>query len=812
MANYATLKAAIQNVVKTNGNNEITGALLQQSLLSMITSLGAGCQYMGKATSETTPGTPDQNVFYIAGPGTYPNFSNAVVNSGFIGVFKYNGSWTIETVQAGKDYDDILYNEEYTPINHTTIGNSFINSAGNLVEFSSYDVFVYPVGGISHVKFNVHGAVNDLVLFGFYASNDISSANLVQIGPHPTNNEFTQTVEVPAGSTYLAVTSYRGNQYTEISSVTFVSKLDDLDDVVADVAKLKLDVADILANITTDVQDSPELSQTISNHFVRHSDGAIIELSSYDVRVFDVQGYKTVRIVVTGAVASDSLAAYAFYSGSPSAGTVIQIGPGSTASYDYTLTVPANAKYIATSFRHESSQRITVTGVRPEYKDNLFGQQIAAINAEMQTLGQEVEQVYDEIMVDVDTPKPVDSTLEHQFISSSGNATAFDSYNILLYSMAGIDRVHIVANTAVSSLVLYGFYRNTEISSANLVQLGPTPTGGNYDQIVDVPAGAAYLAVTSWRNNQTTTISKVTKESKLDSFFVPPIKYLIDGQSIYLATNAGQNDFVIKLGPTVAGIGNGLIDFRQFATQPHSDKINIGSLVTLHSSSSDWFGPWKIKAKNNIDGDDPTTDAFTGGSHRYNNGISGTTPTARLDSVNFYIDGNKVTAGSGSASFVKIVWTNYVQAMNTKKENGTGREVLKETITLTFDGVVWRAFNEIVPLEDLTLVLYYGYQFTGVGAIFTHWRFVNATNRGMDALESGNKNTLAVLANGTMNIEMTLDETVDFGKRDFCTSGTTRGAFQSGSKMYFTIANNNGDLAGNANYFMSGSYKIELTQ
>ena len=33
MANYENLKSAIQQVVKTNGNNAITGALLQQSLL-----------------------------------------------------------------------------------------------------------------------------------------------------------------------------------------------------------------------------------------------------------------------------------------------------------------------------------------------------------------------------------------------------------------------------------------------------------------------------------------------------------------------------------------------------------------------------------------------------------------------------------------------------------------------------------------------------------------------------------------------------------------------------------------------------------
>ena len=105
MANYATLKAAIQDVVRTNGNNEITGALLQQTLLTMVTSLGTDYQFVGIATTSTNPGTPDQNVFYIAGPGEYSNFNAATVPDGFIGVFKYNGSWTVQTVAVGKNYD-----------------------------------------------------------------------------------------------------------------------------------------------------------------------------------------------------------------------------------------------------------------------------------------------------------------------------------------------------------------------------------------------------------------------------------------------------------------------------------------------------------------------------------------------------------------------------------------------------------------------------------------------------------------------------------------------------------------------------------
>lgn len=93
MANYQTLKSAIQQVVKQNGNNEITGALLQQSLLAMVNSLGSGYQFMGVATPTTNPGTPDQNVFYFAMPGTYQNFSSIVINPGEVGILKYDGQW-----------------------------------------------------------------------------------------------------------------------------------------------------------------------------------------------------------------------------------------------------------------------------------------------------------------------------------------------------------------------------------------------------------------------------------------------------------------------------------------------------------------------------------------------------------------------------------------------------------------------------------------------------------------------------------------------------------------------------------------------
>lgn len=76
MANYETLKKSVKQVIKSNGNQEITGQVLQNTLLSIISSVGANYQFVGIATPATIPGTPDGNVFYIAGEGTYINFSN----------------------------------------------------------------------------------------------------------------------------------------------------------------------------------------------------------------------------------------------------------------------------------------------------------------------------------------------------------------------------------------------------------------------------------------------------------------------------------------------------------------------------------------------------------------------------------------------------------------------------------------------------------------------------------------------------------------------------------------------------------------
>lgn len=101
MANYANLKSDIAGVIRTNNNEEITGDILQEQLLGMVDSLGAGFQYKGVATPTTAPGTPDENVFYIASTaGTYTNFGGLAVAEGEVAILKYNGSWAKEVTGA----------------------------------------------------------------------------------------------------------------------------------------------------------------------------------------------------------------------------------------------------------------------------------------------------------------------------------------------------------------------------------------------------------------------------------------------------------------------------------------------------------------------------------------------------------------------------------------------------------------------------------------------------------------------------------------------------------------------------------------
>lgn len=100
MGDYEQLKQAVADVIKTNGNQEITGEIMQNTLLSIISTVGSNATFAGIAVPETNPGTPQQNVFYLASqPGVYVNFGALELTDEVCIFTNKKGSW--EKYNAG---------------------------------------------------------------------------------------------------------------------------------------------------------------------------------------------------------------------------------------------------------------------------------------------------------------------------------------------------------------------------------------------------------------------------------------------------------------------------------------------------------------------------------------------------------------------------------------------------------------------------------------------------------------------------------------------------------------------------------------
>lgn len=83
---YENLKTAIKQAIKQNGNQEITGNLLQSTLLNIVNTLGADYKFLGFASPSTVPPTSEEGrLFYFASrAGDYVNFPTTGENTHII--------------------------------------------------------------------------------------------------------------------------------------------------------------------------------------------------------------------------------------------------------------------------------------------------------------------------------------------------------------------------------------------------------------------------------------------------------------------------------------------------------------------------------------------------------------------------------------------------------------------------------------------------------------------------------------------------------------------------------------------------------
>ncbi len=153
------LKAAVAAVIKTNGTQSITGALLQSTLNSIVDQVGANATFKGVATPSTVPGTPDGPEFYLAvEKGVYSNFGDqSVSDSDGLVVLLYSSVWEKYNLPivtkteldqlAGNSYSlsaqgGIHINEEENTI---SIRNVRVRIGGTVYKVPNTNVPVIPV-------------------------------------------------------------------------------------------------------------------------------------------------------------------------------------------------------------------------------------------------------------------------------------------------------------------------------------------------------------------------------------------------------------------------------------------------------------------------------------------------------------------------------------------------------------------------------------------------------------------------------------------------------------------------------------------
>lgn len=110
MANYQNLLAVIAANIYTNGNQEVTAAMVKAAAESMVGALGFGYQCAGVATPDTDPGTPDPRLFYIASEnGTYTHFGGVQLQDQ-IAIFLYDeDGWRAEFLSVSLNIEDLAY-------------------------------------------------------------------------------------------------------------------------------------------------------------------------------------------------------------------------------------------------------------------------------------------------------------------------------------------------------------------------------------------------------------------------------------------------------------------------------------------------------------------------------------------------------------------------------------------------------------------------------------------------------------------------------------------------------------------------------
>lgn len=208
MAKYANLKAAIAAAIKTNGTQAITGQVLQNQLLAMVDKLGAGFQFGGIVTPESSFPSDYADVkvaFLGCTVGTYTNYGGFTLLSGQVALFLWDGTWKKQIVSY--------------------YANTYVYGIRHYYEQSSPDLTRIGTASL-HQELPVQSlmrrcVVDDLGVVKYYLKADDSTKKEDGTAADLTGADGQVCVEIPQHYRKCSLNSAQGYMDVEISLYPF---------------------------------------------------------------------------------------------------------------------------------------------------------------------------------------------------------------------------------------------------------------------------------------------------------------------------------------------------------------------------------------------------------------------------------------------------------------------------------------------------------------------------------------------------------------------------------------------------------------
>lgn len=223
--------------------------------------------------------------------------------------------------------------------------------------------------------------------------------------------------------------------------------------------------------------------------------------------------------------------------------------------------------------------------------------------------------------------------------------------------------------------------------------------------------------------------------------------------------------------------------------------------------NTDFVGPLIVAGDSQFAGDKTESFEFTGGYHGYNGDETGT-PTARNVFYKVINDDNKC----------KILVVNDIQGFNTKKVDGSGKEILQEEIIYTITPCKINVDVKLTALEWCRISTYMGLQAQNtpwdtkilICDDDTHKQWMSL---GYQNINGGNKSQSScnklILNKGNDYLEMKIDSSYGLGKLKYVSDTSPLMWCADYNKTYFNLVKDKDlTLAKNDVICWSGEYKI----